>query len=480
MFGFLKKKLSEAIDKFTKKAEEEAEVVEEPVEQKKEPEVPQYKPEKEKEKQEVPKKEKKKEEPAKKPVKGKKVTKKEEEVLKEPIKDVSDEKQEKTKDESEEVEEEAEELAEDIEENLVEEEKEPAEEEPEKPDKEPEKKGFFAKIFGKKEEPKKEVSAVEKPKEEPVVEEEPVEETEEPVKEAEPEEKKGFLGKISDTFTKVSLSETKFEELFWDLEVSLLENNVAVEVIEKIKQDLVQDLVEKKIARNSLDTKVIESLRNSISGLFDVEQIDLIKEAKSKKPYVMVMIGINGTGKTTTLAKLIHFFKKNKLDTVVAASDTFRAAAIHQLEEHTNKLGVKLIKHDYDADPAAVAYDAVEHAKAKDKDIVMIDTAGRLHSNKNLMQELEKVIRVVKPDLKIFVGESIAGNDMVEQVKLFNESVGIDAIVLSKADIDEKGGAAISVSYITGKPILFLGTGQGYDDLVKFDKKKLLEQIGLG
>ena len=213
--------------------------------------------------------------------------------------------------------------------------------------------------------------------------------------------------------------------------------------------------------------------------MFNVDQINLIKESSKKKPYIIAMIGINGSGKTTTLAKIVHLFQQNKLKPVVAACDTFRAAAIQQLEEHTNKLGVKLIKHDYGSDAAAVAFDAVKHAESKNKDVVLIDTAGRLHSDKNLMRELEKIIRVAKPDLKIFVGESIAGNDVVEQVKYFNDKVGIDAIILAKADIDEKGGAAISVSYITGKPILYLGTGQNYEDLTEFSKDKIVEQIGL-
>ncbi len=164
---------------------------------------------------------------------------------------------------------------------------------------------------------------------------------------------------------------------------------------------------------------------------------------------------------------------------VLAAADTFRAAAIQQLEEHANKLGVKIIKHDYESDPAAVAFDAIKHAESKGIDIVLIDTAGRQHANKNLMQELEKVIRVNKPDLKVFIGESITGNDCVEQAKQFNETVGIDVIVLTKADVDEKGGAAISISYVTGKPIIYLGMGQTYDDLVPFNKEKILESVGL-
>lgn len=295
----------------------------------------------------------------------------------------------------------------------------------------------------------------------------------------EQKEKKGFFGKISEIFTTTSISEQKFEELFYDLEIGLLENNVAYEVIEKIKQDLKQELVNKKIPKVNLEQKITDALKASIKTLFDIDKINLIEKIKSKKdkPYIILMIGINGTGKTTTIAKLVNLFKKNNLTSVIGACDTFRAAAIQQLEEHANNLNVKLIKHDYGSDPAAVAFDTIKHAKAKNIDVVLIDTAGRLHSNANLMAELEKIIRVIKPDFKIFVGESIAGNDVVEQIKLFNEKSGIDGIILSKADIDEKGGAAISVSYITGKPILYLGTGQNYEDLIEFNENKIIEQI---
>ena len=192
-----------------------------------------------------------------------------------------------------------------------------------------------------------------------------------------------------------------------------------------------------------------------------------------------MFFGINGSGKTTTIAKMTKMLLDKKLKVVIAASDTFRAAAIHQLQEHADKLGVKLIKHDYGADPAAVAFDAIKYAEAHGIDVVLIDTAGRLHSNVNLIDEMKKVARVAKPDMKIFVGESITGNDCVEQARSFNEAIGIDGIILAKADVDEKGGAAVSVSYITKKPILFLGTGQGYDDLTPFRSELIVESLGL-
>jgi len=202
-------------------------------------------------------------------------------------------------------------------------------------------------------------------------------------------------------------------------------------------------------------------------------------ENKKEKPYIIAFFGINGSGKTTTIAKLASMLKEMKISCVLAASDTFRAASIEQLQHNADKIGVKLIKHGYGSDPAAVAFDAIKHAKAKNIDVVLIDTAGRMHSNQNLIDELKKITRVTKPDLKIFVGESIAGNDCVEQAKTFNDAVGIDGIILAKADIDEKGGAAVSVSYVTKKPILYLGTGQKYGDLEPFNKEKIMNSIGL-
>jgi fused signal recognition particle receptor len=311
-------------------------------------------------------------------------------------------------------------------------------------------------------------------------EEETAEEKIEVVEErSEEPKKKGVFAKLKEAITTKKLSSAKFDDLFWELEVVLLENNVAVEVIEKIKHDLSESLVDKPIQRGKMEEEVLTSLKNSITQLFDVESFDLLDESNKKKPYVICFVGINGSGKTTTIAKVAQLFKDAGKGVVLAAADTFRAAAIDQLQEHADKLDIKMIKHDYGSDPAAVAFDAIKHAKDKDKDVVLIDTAGRLHSNVNLMDEMKKIMRVAEPDVKIFIGESITGNDCTEQAKKFNEAIGIDGIVLSKADIDEKGGAAISVSYVTKKPILYLGTGQEYADLEKFDAQKLLSSLGL-
>ena len=292
-------------------------------------------------------------------------------------------------------------------------------------------------------------------------------------------EGEGIIEKLTSVVTTIKLSEDKFDKLFESMEIVLLENNVAVEVVSKIKEDLKENLVNTPMHRGKVQELVTKSLKDSIEGLFQVEKINIIDKAKDNKPYVILFAGINGSGKTTTLAKLARMFQDNNLTCVIAASDTFRAAAIHQLQEHADKLGVKMIKHDYGSDPAAVAFDAIKYAEAKGIGVVLIDTAGRQHSNKNLMEEMKKVVKVAKPDLKIFVGEAITGNDCVEQATKFNEAIGIDGIILAKADVDEKGGAAISVSYVTKKPIIYLGTGQEHEDLTAFKPEIVVESLGL-
>ncbi|MEK6950873.1 MAG: signal recognition particle-docking protein FtsY [Nanoarchaeota archaeon] len=338
-----------------------------------------------------------------------------------------------------------------------------------------EKGGFFTKVkkkFTKKEEVKKEEAVTEvtatkkrEPQEAPM----PAE-----------AEKVGFFEKIKQTITTKTISAEKFEELFWDLELALLENNVSVEVIERIKDDLKEGLVEKPLPRN-VEGKIIETLKQTLQEILSFDTTDFVQQIKQqkKKPYIIAFFGINGSGKTTSIAKIAAHLQKNNLSVVLAASDTFRAAAIQQLEEHGQRLGARVIKHDYGADAAAVAFDAVKFAEKNQVDVVLIDTAGRLHSNTNLMQELEKIIRVAKPDLKLFVGESITGNDCIEQARQFNELVELDGSILTKADVDEKGGAPLSIAYTIKKPILFLGTGQRYEDLEVFEKDIILGRLGL-
>lgn len=295
------------------------------------------------------------------------------------------------------------------------------------------------------------------------------------------EDKKGFFDKIKEAASTKKISGKDFDEIFYDLEIALLESNVAYSVVEKIKFDLKNELVDKPIKRNEFDSIVINTLRKSLGSLFDIEGLDLISKIKEKKdkPFIIVFVGVNGVGKTSSIAKLANYLKKNNISCLLAASDTWRAASIEQLEHHANKLGIKIIKHNYGSDPTAVSYEAVSFAKSKGINVVLIDTAGRQHSNANLISEMQKIIRVIKPDLKIFVGESITGSDCIEQASNFDQAIGIDGIILSKADIDEKGGAAISIEYIVKKPILYMGTGQGYDDLIGFSKEKIMANIGL-
>ncbi len=296
--------------------------------------------------------------------------------------------------------------------------------------------------------------------------------------------KKGFLKKITSKISKVKISEKEFEIYSEELEMLLLENNVALEVAEKIIKELKEKIIGKELLKKEIEGEIKDALKEIIEEIL-IEPFDLIEKIKgktsdqSKEPYVVLFCGINGTGKTTTIAKIADFLKKKKISCILAAADTFRAASIEQIKEHGDRIKVKVITHDYGSDPASVGFDAVKYAKKNFIDCVLIDTAGRMHTSKNLLKEIEKISRVCKPDTKIFVGESITGNDAIEQVKSFDWAIGIDGIVLTKADIDEKGGTALSVGYVTKKPILYLGTGQEYNKIEVFDKKKFIEKLGL-
>jgi fused signal recognition particle receptor len=266
-----------------------------------------------------------------------------------------------------------------------------------------------------------------------------------------------------------TVTEKDVDSLIFDLELILLQNDVSLKVTEKIKEILKKDLSGKKIGLLENKRAFIEfSLKDAVREILSSEKVDLIEKIQTKKPFVIMFIGFNGTGKTTTIAKMGHMLKKKGFSVVFSASDTFRAGSIEQLENHAEKLGIKLIKHRYGGDPAAVAFDAIKHAKARNIDVVMIDTAGRAETNKNLIEEVKKIKRVVNPDLTIFVGDALAGNSLIEQAERFNE-VGIDCSVLAKIDSDARGGGALSIASATNKPILYVGTGQGYDDLEEFD-----------
>ncbi|MBC8435019.1 signal recognition particle-docking protein FtsY [archaeon] len=282
--------------------------------------------------------------------------------------------------------------------------------------------------------------------------------------------------KKSKGFFHKELTEEKFEELFEELAMNLLQNNVAYSVVEKIKIELREKLVGEKAKSIDLEKSLIETIENLL-----IEPQNFIKEIKNsiknESPYVILFSGINGSGKTTTIARMAHLLKKEKLSVCLAAADTFRSAAIEQLEQHAKKLDVPIVKKEYNHDPASVGFETIVYAKKHKIDVVLIDTAGRMNSSDSLMKEIEKIARVTKPNLKIFVGESITGNDATNQAKAFDEAIGLDGIILTKADIDEKAGTILSVSSVTGKPIYFLGVGQGYDDLEVFEKDKILKRI---
>lgn len=301
--------------------------------------------------------------------------------------------------------------------------------------------------------------------------------------EEEPEKKKGFLKKVTDKITHKRINQKQFDKLFWNLEMAMLESNVAMEVIEKIKQDLTVDVVDVSL-RGKVEDALRISLRESVDDVLSFEVPSLLQLIKNKKdekygPFVILFVGVNGSGKTTTIAKVANYLKEQDKTSVLVAADTFRAAAIEQLEHHGKTLEIPVIKQSYGSDPAAVAFDGVKYGKAKSLDAVLIDTAGRQQSNANLMAELKKIRKVSEPDLTIFIGESTAGSDCITQVKEFNSAAKIDGLILSKADVDEKGGVALSVSHVSQKPILFLGIGQDYKDLEIFDKDKILENLGL-
>jgi fused signal recognition particle receptor len=275
------------------------------------------------------------------------------------------------------------------------------------------------------------------------------------------------------------LREGRLEDLLWDLEMALLESDVALPVVEKIKTSVKKDLLGRKVKRGiNIESAVEASLKNAITDVLTQNPVDFDVFIKShEKPVVLMFVGVNGTGKTTVIAKIVHRLQREKISCVIAAADTFRAGAIEQLQKHSERLGVKLIKHQAGADPAAVAFDAIEHAKARHKDVVLIDTAGRMHSNINLMDEMKKIKRVAPPNMIIFVGDALSGNDTIIQAKRFDETVGIDCAVLTKIDADAKGGAALSIAHAVGKPIAFVGVGQGYDDLITFNPKWMVNRL---
>ncbi|NHI92879.1 MAG: signal recognition particle-docking protein FtsY [Candidatus Lokiarchaeota archaeon] len=293
--------------------------------------------------------------------------------------------------------------------------------------------------------------------------------------------------KLKSAFKKIStktITDKNIDSILDEFKIELVRNDVAYKTAEEICNILKkEELIGKEVGRlTRIKTLTIETMKNIlIKVLSQAKTIDLLEFVKEKNaqggPAILLMLGVNGTGKTTTIAKLTNFFQKNNLTVVLAAGDTFRAGSIEQLSKHAENLKVKCIKHEYGSDSASVAYDAINHAESKNINVVLIDTAGRMETNKNLMNEMKKIIRVSEPHLKIFVASLLVGNDAHMQADIFNKEVGIDASILNMADADIKGGATLSVAHITKKPILFLGNGQSYDDLMPFEPEKFAEMI---
>ncbi|MBM5805601.1 MAG: signal recognition particle-docking protein FtsY, partial [Candidatus Verstraetearchaeota archaeon] len=281
---------------------------------------------------------------------------------------------------------------------------------------------------------------------------------------------------ISTTISTRSLSERDLETSLWNFQLALMECDVALPVAEQLTTRLKESLVGAKVKRFEDVTPTVESAFRELLKE-NLSSADLATMVKSKKPFTIMFVGVNGTGKTTTIAKVARYLMDRGTSVIFACSDTFRAGSEEQIETHAERLNVKVIKHKYGADPAAVAYDAVSYAKSNAIDAVLIDTAGRMQTDKGLMDQLQKIYRVVKPDLTIFVGDSLTGNDALQQAQDFNKCVPLDAVILTKVDADAKGGAAISISNVIKKPILFLGVGQAYKDLIPFDPNWVIENI---
>jgi fused signal recognition particle receptor len=295
--------------------------------------------------------------------------------------------------------------------------------------------------------------------------------------------KKAFSNIISD-ISKKEITEKDLENTLFDLEIALLESDVAQEVIDDISANLKNKLLGLSLEKDKTPKELIQlHVKKSIYEILTKSgTLDLVNEINSKKenkggPFVVVFLGINGTGKTTTVAKVANLLHKNGLSVVLAASDTHRAGAIEQLGEHARRLSLKMIHQRYGADPSAVARDAVEYGKKHRVDAILIDTAGRMQTAKNLMDEISKIVQVVKPDLRIFIGDSLAGNDAINQAKEFFAYTKFDGAILTKTDADAKGGAIISISYLTSKPIIYLGVGQNYDDIIPFDVDTFVELL---
>ncbi|MEM3841442.1 MAG: signal recognition particle-docking protein FtsY [Candidatus Micrarchaeaceae archaeon] len=283
---------------------------------------------------------------------------------------------------------------------------------------------------------------------------------------------------------KVMLSEKEIEDFVENIRILLLESDVSFEASDSICESIRNKLSDEAVESKDIRERLVQILRDSLQDVLNrgeggVNLVETIKarKAEGKTPVKLLFLGPNGTGKTTTMAKVAKMLLSEGITAVFSASDTFRAAAIEQNEYHANKVGVPIVKSSYGADPASVAFDAIKYAEAHSIDAVLIDTAGRQETNKNLIREMEKIYRVAKPDISIYVAESTSGNAIIRQIEEFSKSIKIDGIILTKLDCDVKGGNAISIAKSAGIPILFLGTGESYSDIVPYSSKFIIDRI---
>jgi fused signal recognition particle receptor len=287
-------------------------------------------------------------------------------------------------------------------------------------------------------------------------------------------------GPFTEGFLGSRLKEETLDDTLDQVEIALLQSDVALPVVERIRRDLRRQLEGKKLRWGAdAEAAIKESCEQSVRAILTRPRFDLVGtiQKHTPGPYVILFVGVNGSGKTTTIAKLAHWLRGQGLGVVIAAGDTFRAGAIEQLLVHGERLGIKVVRQQEGSDPAAVAFDAVQHARAKGIPVVLVDTAGRQHTNENLLEEAKKIRRVVPPQLTLFVGDALSGNDLVEQAKLFTQELGVDGLVLTKLDADAKGGGALSSTFVTDRPILFVGVGQAYGDLEPFDPEWMVRRL---
>ncbi len=285
---------------------------------------------------------------------------------------------------------------------------------------------------------------------------------------------------IVDVVATKTITDKDFELLRENLILELIENDVAYQVAEEIVERLRETIIGLKVRRTSGNVKqiVYSKLKELLlSFLETLDYFDLLEEVKNRKPLLVVFLGVNGVGKTTTIAKLGYMFKKNGFKPLLVAADTFRAGAQEQLLEHGRRLGLQVFSRPYGTDPAAVVYDSVIYARQKGFDAVLVDTAGRMHTDVDLLEELRKIVRVTKPHYKILVVDALTGNDAIEQARVFNEKIGVDGVIVTKVDADPKGGTILSVSYEIKRPVIYIGMGQGYNDLRRFDPQWFVERI---